>query len=305
MSFNFVNNHNGSRSIGDKLKELFEYASNEVIIIAPYIGNSALAEKVLELQIPNIRVITKISLNDFLSGASDLQLLIKLLKKNNVEIRYLSNLHAKIYIADKIKAIITSANFTQNGLYNNMEYGVLFEESTDNLIEDVERLWEQAGIFSNEIADELLNQLNTDFIDTYTSIKNKANSINNSIIPRKVSHTHGYQKNLQIFHIKTDLRDVDSKGKVLEDGFVVLKGSTASKSLTDSFPDTYKVLRGKLISEGIIIEKENSLIFTQDYKFNSPSAAAIVVMGRSATGLGEWKLENGKTLREVLKNDKG
>lgn len=38
--------------------------------------------------------------------------------------------------------------------------------------------------------------------------------------------------------------------------------------------------------------------FTQDQSFSSPSTAAVMVMGRNANGPLEWKLTNGKTLRD-------
>ena len=40
-------------------------------------------------------------------------------------VRNYQNLHAKIYLFDNKKALITSANLTNNGLYHNFEYGVL------------------------------------------------------------------------------------------------------------------------------------------------------------------------------------
>ena len=43
------------------------------------------------------------------------------------------------------------------------------------------------------------------------------------------------------------------------------------------------------------------MIFVKDYLFSSPSAAAAVVLGRSANGLTEWKLKNGTTLKEFEK----
>ena len=47
-----------------------------------------------------------------------------------------------------------------------------------------------------------------------------------------------------------------------------------------------------------IIKSDDNLIFEKDYEFSSPSTAASIVMGRNANGLKEWKLKNGKTLKE-------
>ena len=46
----------------------------------------------------------------------------------NLKIFHLPKLHAKVYIADSKKAIITSANLTRGGLNQNYEYG-LFTDS--------------------------------------------------------------------------------------------------------------------------------------------------------------------------------
>jgi hypothetical protein len=42
-------------------------------------------------------------------------------------------------------------------------------------------------------------------------------------------------------------------------------------------------------------------MFLKDYVFSSSSAAAIIVMGRSANGLTKWKLRDGKTVKEYEK----
>ena len=44
------------------------------------------------------------------------------------------------------------------------------------------------------------------------------------------------------------------------------------------------------------------LVFKKDYLFSSPSAAAAVVMGRSANGLTEWRHKDGRILKAVESN---
>ncbi|HMZ67020.1 MAG TPA: DUF4357 domain-containing protein, partial [Leptospiraceae bacterium] len=60
-----------------------------------------------------------------------------------------------------------------------------------------------------------------------------------------------------------------------------------------------KRLRDKLMNENIIKKTNEKFLLSKDYIFSSPSTAATIVMGRSANGKTEWKLENGKTLQEV------
>ena len=40
----------------------------------------------------------------------------------------LSNLHAKVFVADETAAIVTSGNLTRSALDRNLEYGVLLRE---------------------------------------------------------------------------------------------------------------------------------------------------------------------------------
>ena len=52
-----------------------------------------------------------------------------------------------------------------------------------------------------------------------------------------------------------------------------------------------------------IVKVANKLVFKTDYLFSSPSAAAMVIMGRSANGLQEWKDSSGKELRDIEKQE--
>ncbi|SFG07289.1 protein of unknown function [Lachnospiraceae bacterium C7] len=76
-----------------------------------------------------------------------------------------------------------------------------------------------------------------------------------------------------------------------EDNFVVLAGSKISKDVTEGFPQGYSDLRDSLISDETI----SNGVFKKDYTFTSSSAAAAVVLGRSANGRKEWTLLDGRT----------
>jgi hypothetical protein len=94
-------------------------------------------------------------------------------------------------------------------------------------------------------------------------------------------------------------RGANATGQMTNEGFVVLKGSQIANSITNSFPKNWVTLRENLIEDGIIRYLDEKLILLEDVLFFSPSAAAAVVMGRSANGLTEWKLENGRVLKSV------
>ncbi|MBY0537786.1 DUF4357 domain-containing protein [Patescibacteria group bacterium] len=81
----------------------------------------------------------------------------------------------------------------------------------------------------------------------------------------------------------------------------VLKGSRAAFESKPSFSEhSYNSLRQELIAKNVLEENDGYYVFTSDYTFSSPSAAAAVVMGRSADGPSEWKNEEGNKLSLLL-----
>jgi hypothetical protein len=106
-----------------------------------------------------------------------------------------------------------------------------------------------------------------------------------------------------IFFIKA-ARGADGKGEPTSDGFVVFKGSKAAATIVNSMTSNFINYRQKLIDESVLTDKGEYLEFTDDYIFSSPSTAAVMVMGRNANGLTEWKSKDGKTLKEFETNEK-
>ncbi|MEH6536657.1 MAG: DUF4357 domain-containing protein [Psychroserpens sp.] len=88
-------------------------------------------------------------------------------------------------------------------------------------------------------------------------------------------------------------------GELTDDGFLVYKGGTSSIEETKSMNKWIGVLRNRLLEEDILKEENNFYVFQQDYIFNSPSAAAATVLGRSTNGWTKWKDKDGKTLDEL------
>lgn len=91
-------------------------------------------------------------------------------------------------------------------------------------------------------------------------------------------------------------RGGDAVGHPLDgDNFVVNKGSRISTDITPGLQQGYTNLRDQLIRDGVI---QNN-IFIKDYKFDSPSAAAAVVLGRSANGRREWTKLDGRSVAQA------
>lgn len=91
-------------------------------------------------------------------------------------------------------------------------------------------------------------------------------------------------------------RGAVASGQKTQEGFVVYKDSIIADSCTRTMPDHYKQRRQELLDSGVVVDS----VFTKDCLFASPSAAAAIVMGRSANGLLEWKSESGVTLKVLL-----
>ena len=107
----------------------------------------------------------------------------------------------------------------------------------------------------------------------------------------------------EIFFIKA-ARNADGQGEPTSDGFVVFKGSKAAASIVNSMAPSFIKLRQRLIDDGVLVNQIEFFEFSDDYIFSSPSTAAVMIMGRNANGLIEWRNNEGKTLKEFEMNDK-
>lgn len=88
-------------------------------------------------------------------------------------------------------------------------------------------------------------------------------------------------------------KGVHATGLLLEDDkFKILKGSFGIAQNAPSFTveHAYRKLKERLIMENIVSLGDGKLIFNEDYIFESPSAAAAVLLSRAASGPNFWKL---------------
>lgn len=113
---------------------LISQASKSLLICSPFVGRSPCERIALILRgrgtanIP-ILLLTDLSRDNMLSGGTDVGALAGLCDAlPRTRIRFLPNLHAKVYIADERYAVVTSANLTDAGLSRNLEYGVYIDE---------------------------------------------------------------------------------------------------------------------------------------------------------------------------------
>ncbi len=94
-------------------------------------------------------------------------------------------------------------------------------------------------------------------------------------------------------------KGADARGYEAADGFLVLKGSMGRHQESKAFNPYMRNIRKQLLERGVLEPRDDGLLFTQDYRFSSPSTAAAVVLGRNANGRTAWKDENGNTLKAI------
>lgn len=109
---------------------LAEYArdcSKRMLVGSPYVNDAIIGLTRLVPSRVSRTLVTRTDIRDFAVGSSNLDTLCTLAREGMV-IRSLNNLHAKIYIFDDSKALVTSANATNAGMWRNLECGL----STDD-----------------------------------------------------------------------------------------------------------------------------------------------------------------------------
>lgn len=96
---------------------------------------------------------------------------------------------------------------------------------------------------------------------------------------------------------------MDGRGLYTPEGFVVLEGSVGRKGNVPSIVGTSdERFRQKLIETGVMREVGETVVFTKDHLFNSPSMALVALAGRTANGWREWKDASGRSLDEVKRS---
>ncbi len=78
-----------------------------------------------------------------------------------------------------------------------------------------------------------------------------------------------------------------------DEGLVVLAGSQAAATAQNSLSSSYRALRSRLVSSGVLVENGAKFQFTRDQLFGSPSQAAVVIVGYSINGRERWKTPSG------------
>jgi hypothetical protein len=130
------------------LSSLFGGAKHDLLVTSPFVsrdGTDFLFRQMADSVRSNIRfrLITNLSPQNVCQGSTDPEALRALAAQIRLSsVTHLPRLHAKVYIADTRRAIITSGNLTAGGLGRNYEYGVLTTDprTVARVREDIEAL---------------------------------------------------------------------------------------------------------------------------------------------------------------------
>jgi hypothetical protein len=154
-----------NRPLRAALADVVHSARNELLIASPYIKEKEAGWVCDELAVgsPNdgfrLKVLTDIRSDSVLGGSLDLEALeLFSQRRTAVQVVSLPRLHAKVYVADNRRALVTSANLTPSGLDHNFEYGVSLDDVglVSKVREDLESYSRLGNILSNAELHSLL-----------------------------------------------------------------------------------------------------------------------------------------------------
>jgi phosphatidylserine/phosphatidylglycerophosphate/cardiolipin synthase-like enzyme len=120
----------------NRLESLLKQANHDIIISSPYVSSEG-AEFVTSTlrsgwpRILKAHILTDLSPPAVAQGVNDPKAILRIGEVvSELEVIHLPRVHAKVYLADSARAIITSGNLTTGGLERNYEYGVEIRDVT-------------------------------------------------------------------------------------------------------------------------------------------------------------------------------
>ena len=90
-----------------------------------------------------------------------------------------------------------------------------------------------------------------------------------------------------------------AKGVQTDEGFVLKKGSSASKTNSDSLNNKLAKLKEQLVTDGRLAVEATCLRLTEDILISSSSYAAALIAGTSRSGPQSWFAANGMSLKDI------
>ncbi|MBI1802003.1 MAG: phospholipase D family protein [Chloroflexi bacterium] len=135
-----------------RLASVFQEAKQTLFIAAPYIKTYGTEVVLRNTSARQLKVLTNLDLTNITSSGFDLEALLSLWTRFDVSVSSLGKLHAKVYVADRQVAFLTSANLTRGGLKENHEYGIILRDTRliSLILKDMEGYFGLGNIFDRE-----------------------------------------------------------------------------------------------------------------------------------------------------------
>lgn len=135
-----------------------------LMLVSPFIKRSktdqilsCLEERAIHKNV-QVVVLTDLRPESALNGSTDLEALVQL--GDNLpkfDLTHLPSLHAKVYVADRSMAIVTSGNLTDPGVSGNLEYGVVFSDET--VVREIRQDFESYARLGAKVSSEEITAL--------------------------------------------------------------------------------------------------------------------------------------------------
>jgi PLD-like domain len=123
-----------------------------------------------------ISLITDIRPESTLSGSMDLDAIVEIGRSvPGIELTHLPSVHAKVYVADRRMAIVTSGNFTEPGLAGNVEYGVALTEEA--IVEEIRSDFESYASLGAKVSIDDIETLSAEMEELKTLFQRAERSI--------------------------------------------------------------------------------------------------------------------------------
>lgn len=148
----------------------------------------------------------------------------------------------------------------------------------------------------------LLGVFGHKFLDDLIIEDNVAKYLNNKIeVVSSVGNESLISKNI-LLHL--NVGKYKANGLFTDEGLIVIEGSEAAieSDIQLSLQNGYRSIRQRLIKNNIMELVGEKYIFKQKYLFDSPSAAAAIIVGYSINGREHWKDERGVSLKKIEEN---
>lgn len=145
---------NWHQNLGSLLSE----SKDEIFISSPFVTQNGV-DFVLKNIDKSLResgtftFLTNLSPINIIQGSNNPKVFERLNSEiQNMKIWHLPKLHAKVYISDRKKSIITSGNLTNGGLFSNFEYGIQInqEVETQKIYQDINKYCQLGSLIEKD-----------------------------------------------------------------------------------------------------------------------------------------------------------